>query len=174
MTTIYYVSLDREHAIEAYMWENDPENTENGHREINIFPKQIVSSGKGDSPDNPYHVKLIYVQDGCSYGPEITNNMYSSFSTDDLFVEEDGCEFAYDEIRADARKHYAEENDLDIDEVDERRLDKNYVHYDAIEKIETDWVTVAASYNRDALNNSAVDELVDEEKDIVYKICWIE
>lgn len=173
----YFISLSRKSVVDAYLWEKDEENYENGSRCLDIFPGQIAFSGRGKSAEDPYHAKIQFVQAGCSYGPDVRSSSYSSFDLDSLFSEEQNSDFRdmdfnFSETRYEARKQWAEENNIEMEEVEENHLDKNWKHYDAVEEVEDDWVVQHSEFNRETAMSALVDELEDEEKGITYKIVW--
>lgn len=171
----YYISLNRKSVLDAYEWEQDENNYENGARYLNLFPAQIDFYEKGYSADNPYPGKIEFVQAGNSYGPEIDSSDYSSFGVEYLFErggEFDSLNFSYSEVVDDARKEYAERHNLDVDEINDRRFEEDYEHAEALEEIENEYLETALEYNKGILSAALKDELEDENKGIVYKIMW--
>lgn len=170
----YYITLSWPEVLKAYTWQEDENNYENGGRVLHIFPARIEFAEKG-TKDNPYPAAIHFVQAGCDYGPEVRSSSYSAFSLEDLFYETEDFQdlnFNYSEVRADARRNYADQHGLDIDEVEERHLDDDYPHQSAIEQAEDEWVAVAVEENEGVILANRRAELIDEEKKIKYIIIW--
>jgi hypothetical protein len=170
-----YISLSRESVLRNWEWAHDEENQENGSRELHIFPYQIAFYGTG-AKDNPQHEKIQFIQSGNSYGPNFDYSGVSIYDIDDMFDVNDldvcSPDFNYSECRYEARKDLAERNNIEFEIVEENYLDENWEHYETVDKIEDKWVQTAVRYNHDCASGALKNELVDEEKGIVYKIVW--
>lgn len=190
----YYISLEREKILDAFEWQNDEENCENGVRELHIFPAQIKASERGLSADDPYPAKIHFIQSGNWYGPDVDESKISEFGLDFLFDEAINSDFQYldwnySAVRAEARIDFAEkylskkglEGDAYLealsalkDEIEERHLDEEYELYEAINAEEKLWVDNAAQWNRETASSALKSEMIDENLGICYKIVWID
>jgi hypothetical protein len=186
----YWISLSKSDILDAFEWQNDEENYENGVSELHIFPSRFEHTEKGESKDNPLSEKIEYIQAGNSYGPNFDESKISEFGLDYLFDESLNSDFNqiswnYSETRSDAREEFAKTlcGDLDGDayfaalerfkeEVEEMHLDENWKYYEEVEKIEDEWVQNHAEWNRETAASVLKSELVDEDLNIVYKIVW--
>jgi hypothetical protein len=172
-----YISLSRKDVLRNWEWKHDEENQENGSRELHIFPDQIAYYEVG-SKDKPHHMKFQFVQTGNSYGPNFDYSKISIYGIDDIFDESDSyfneLDFNYSETRYEARKEWSETNNIDFEIVEENHLDENWEYYQAVSNIEDVWVQNHVGYNQDIAISAMKDELVDEEKGVVYKIVWEE
>jgi hypothetical protein len=191
---IYYIELSRKSVLDAYMWQNDPENMENGSRVLHIFPAQIRYSERGLTQDDPYSSNIEFVQSGNWYGPDVDESKISMYDLDDLFDEKNNSDFSqltfnYSETRADAREHFAQEQirkqGLNGDAyfealrefketVEECHLNKDWKYYEEVDQIEDEWVDQHVTFNRETAASALVDELMDDEQDINYKIVWMD
>jgi hypothetical protein len=170
-----YISLSREDVLRNWEWAHDEENQENGSREIHIFPAQLAFSERG-SKDNPQYEKFQFVQFGNSYGPDFDYSNISIYGIYDMFDENypgfGDIDFNYNETRYEARKEFAETNNIDFEEVEENHLDENWKYYQEVNDIEDEWIQNHVGYNQDTARSAMKNELVDEEKRIIYKIVW--
>jgi hypothetical protein len=194
MTKEIYISLSREDILRNWEWAHDEENQENGSRELHIFPALIefVGAGRGSEDDNPQHEKFQFVQSGNSYGPDFDYSKISIYEIDDMFDEKQNndlkyCDFNYSEVRWEARKDFAENHVKELtkdaeeyikmlqefkDEVNKNHLDENWEYYEKVNEIEDEWVQSAVDWNREMASAAMKNELIDEERGIVYKIVW--
>jgi hypothetical protein len=163
-----YISLNRENALnDLFDIEND-EHTGDHSRELHLFPAQILGWDKG-TESNPWPAKIQYVQSGNSYGPSFNYKAVSIFDIRDLFNQKEIGEQApnlghYSDVRSEAIEDW-ENNHPGVDRDD---------HIEAVEKQVSEWIQNAVQYDRDAASSAMLDEIVDEEKEIMYKIIWME
>lgn len=168
-----FISLNREDVLRNYLWSVDVENMENGSRELHIFPRAAEIFGQG-TRDNPFTAKIMYIQNGCSYGPNFDYNAVSIFDVSELFDQSIiGCDAPdignYSDVRSDAVIEWKMEHDIhgDVDELSVSRLA-------SLDRFVTEYVENAVEYDREVAKSAMLDKIVDENKDIEYIIMWNE
>ena len=166
-----WISLNEEMTLRDFMWSVDENNMENGNRELHIFPGHAKFYEKGIIPENPLPVKVQFVQNGCSYGPDFNYKSVSIFDIKDLFdqntIENDAPDIGnYSEVRSDAIDDF--KNTHEIDDIDDISDEMKKELEDYIEE----WVQTAVEYDENVARGAVLDEIVDEEKGIKYYIVW--
>lgn len=174
-----YITLSKTDVVNAYMWQHDEENYENGVRELHIFPSMIRNSGKGSS-DNPYAEKIEYIQAGNSYGPNFDYSKISVFGLDDLvddeIISKDASNIGeYSFERDEARKDWFGENakrlGIDVDDEEQYEAAKEDYADEIQEKID-EYIENAVVYERSVVAGALKSEISDEEMGQIYAIIW--
>lgn len=167
-----FISMNRNVTVDKFLSQNDPSFDKNGKYRLDVFPTMIQATRLGSSAKEAYPVRLVFVQEGNSYGPDFDYSQISTFQVEELFNFEEELDFDYNQTKARARQYYAESNDLDVDEVEERYLDDEFEFQEELEAIQEEWLNQHYDYNREVAFSSLRKELVDENTGITYRIVW--
>ena len=181
---IYYITLNQDKVIEALANEVfDEIGGQNGYFGIHIIPAVLDAYELG-TIDCPWSEKVTWHQNGNYYPPG--SSYVSMFGLMDFFDEDK----LYDsgvmsetlsEIRSDARREWALENDFEFEDVEDNFLDQDWRYYEEVQEIMEEWEETAIDIFKKQAAVNRLEEVRDEpegesENQItyVYKIIWEE
>jgi len=183
MEKIYYIVLDQDKVIEALANEVfDEVGGQNGYFGIHIPPAVLEAYEQG-TEEKPWNEKVTWHQNGNYYPPGMDH--VSEFGLTDFFNEDKLSDFGVmsetlSEIRADARKEWALENNFEIEDVEDNFLDEDWGYYEDVQEIMDEWEETAVDMFKEQAAVSRLEEVRDEPEGeledqitYVYKIIWV-
>jgi len=182
MEKIYYIVLNQNKVIETLANEVfDEVGDQNGYFGIHIQPAvlEVFESG---NVDYPWATKVTWHQNGNYYPPgtsHVSQFGLMEFFNEDKLYDSGAMSETLSEVRADARREWAEENDFDFEDVEENFPDQDWRYYEAVQEIMEEWEEAAIDMFKEQAAVNRLEEVRDEPegefKDqitYVYKIIW--
>lgn len=183
MEKIYYIVLDQDKVIESLANEVFNEvGGQNGYFGVHIIPSVLDAYERGTIKYPWVIAKATWHQNGNYYPPG--SGHVSEFGLMDFFDEDKLSDSGVmsetlSEIRADARREWASENDFEFEDVEDNFLDEDWRYYEEVQEIMEEWENTAINMFKEQAAVNRLEEIRDEPFDefedqitYVYKIIW--
>jgi len=175
---IYYIALNQDKVINALADEVfDEIGDRNGYHGIHIQPAVLEAYERG-TIEKPWTEKVTWHQNGNYYPPgsgHISQFGLMDFFNEDSLHDSGVMSETLSEVRSDARREWALENDFEFEDVEENFLDQDWRYYEAVQEIMEEWEqTTLDLFREQAAAANRLEEVIDEPEDTtyIYKIIW--
>ncbi|MCK9458795.1 MAG: hypothetical protein M0R80_04085 [Proteobacteria bacterium] len=182
MSKTYYIVLNQDKVINALADEVfDEVGGQNGYHGIHIHPA-VLDAYEHGTLDYPWVTKVTWHQNGNYYPPgsgHISQFGLMDFFNEDALHDSGVMSETLSEVRSDARREWALENNFEFEDVEENFLDEDWRYYEAVQEIIEEWEQTTLDLFREQAAVNRLEEVVDEPESesenqitYIYKIIW--
>lgn len=173
----YYIILNPEEIISALEDEVFSETEKNGYFGVHIQPGVLEAYEVG-TEEKPFRKKVTFHQNGNYYPPDtgyVSEFAVMDFFDEDALYDSGAMGETLSEIRAEARRDWADCNNIDLEIVEENFWNEEWEYYESVEKQMDQWESTAIDFFTEQAMANRLEEVRDERREdvvYVYKIIW--